>query len=375
MSSYKRKRDEFEDGEDEEPSFGRQILPIADLPHDFDGEPMDGMQYLFTVRRDARQLPHVTRASNPYEVEEPQAVPSERVIPKHPSLPSEEWRSLFETRFKNFRKNVNQPTIDVPFTPQNASRRLMPDKKERDLWWSFLAGKPESDWNPPKQPKKTAAQRRLASLFPAEAPDAPTERKRQESWQTNDQGEVKLASQVDLSESLSTPTGSPTLADIGEAGPSTATSSSSTIVYKPREPMPSLLRRIDERMALHLLMYFTHWINLHLQRPDPSSRPIEAHARWIFALLSKVEDHISADDMNLLRNLARACIALLKELLQTGTPHPESEESTFTDSDGGYMSVRSCWIIVSTVAGVWAQRDLWMDAEDMLKSLGPSAQV
>jgi hypothetical protein len=128
-------------------------------------------------------------------------------------------------------------------------------------------------------------------------------------------------------------------------------------------------------MALHLLMYFTHWINLHLQRPDPSSRPIETHARWIFALLSKVEDHISADDMSLLRNLARACIALLKELLQTKTPRPEPEESASPYSDGGYMSVRSCWIIVSTVAGVWAQRDLWMDAEDMLKSLGPSPEV
>jgi hypothetical protein len=28
----------------------RQILPVANLPIDFDDEPMDGMQYLFTVR-------------------------------------------------------------------------------------------------------------------------------------------------------------------------------------------------------------------------------------------------------------------------------------------------------------------------------------
>lgn len=47
----KRKRDPHDDGSDgEEMAFGKQILPVADLPGDFDGEPMDGLQYLFTVR-------------------------------------------------------------------------------------------------------------------------------------------------------------------------------------------------------------------------------------------------------------------------------------------------------------------------------------
>jgi len=50
MVPFKRKRDEFEDSDDEEPSFGRQILPVANLPEDFNDEPSDGMQYLFTVR-------------------------------------------------------------------------------------------------------------------------------------------------------------------------------------------------------------------------------------------------------------------------------------------------------------------------------------
>jgi len=50
MTPFKRKRDEFEDSDDEEPSFGKQILPVANLPEDFNGEPADGLQYLFTVR-------------------------------------------------------------------------------------------------------------------------------------------------------------------------------------------------------------------------------------------------------------------------------------------------------------------------------------
>jgi len=49
-SLKKRKYDELDELESEELSLGRQILPVADLPDDFDDEPADGMQYLFTVR-------------------------------------------------------------------------------------------------------------------------------------------------------------------------------------------------------------------------------------------------------------------------------------------------------------------------------------
>ncbi|KAG6854901.1 hypothetical protein C0991_012091 [Blastosporella zonata] len=370
MLAFKRKRDEYEDSDDEEPSFGRQTLPVANLPEDFTGEPMDGAQYLFTVRRDARYLPHVTRVANPYETElSLPPKPDNRIIPKHLSLPSEEWRAIFELRFKNFRKNVNQPTISVRFVPLDGNRRLLPDKKERDHWWGFLAGKPESDWNPPNQ---SATVRRLSGLIQhRDALDTSCVNKRQESWQTNEEGEVELVLRLDPSDSLPTPLGSPAPPEFGEPGSSTVTlHAQNTIIYKPREPLPSLLRYIDERTALHLLMYFTHWINVHIQRPDDSSRPIETHARWMFALLSKVDEHISADDMNLLRTLARACIVLLKELVQTQPP----EESPSLDSkNSGYMSTRSCWIILSIIADVWGQRDLWMDAEDMLKSVGTKA--
>ena len=46
----KRKREELDDSDDDEPAYGKQILPVANLPQDFDEEPVDGMQYLFTVR-------------------------------------------------------------------------------------------------------------------------------------------------------------------------------------------------------------------------------------------------------------------------------------------------------------------------------------
>jgi len=52
MAPFKRKRgeDDDDDDDDDDLAYGKQILPVANLPDDFDGEPLDGMQYLFTVR-------------------------------------------------------------------------------------------------------------------------------------------------------------------------------------------------------------------------------------------------------------------------------------------------------------------------------------
>ncbi len=48
--SKKRKRENGRDDDDDATYGLRQILPVANLPIDFDGEPLDGMQYLFLVR-------------------------------------------------------------------------------------------------------------------------------------------------------------------------------------------------------------------------------------------------------------------------------------------------------------------------------------
>lgn len=118
-------------------------------------------------------------------------------------------------------------------------------------------------------------------------------------------------------------------------------------------------------MALHLLMYFTYWINQHLQedRQPPFPRLTHAHFQWIFALLTRVGEHVSADDMNLLRNLTRACIALLKAMIPEQGSSSEMEEK---DIENGQAS---CWMIISVVIAIWGQRDLWIDAEDMLQSI------
>lgn len=94
----------------------------------------------------------------------------------------------------------------------------------------------------------------------------------------------------------------------------------------------------------------------------------------MFALLARVEDHISADDMSLLRNLARACLAILKAKMGARTACSSGEQADHAGSPM-LMSERACWILISTVVGIWAQRDLWTEAEDAVANLASSSST
>lgn len=150
----KRKREELDDSDEDEPAYGKQILPVANLPQGFNEEPADGMQYLFTVRyvhifiyhnsslftfisrRDARQLPDVVRVSNPYEEPEPRSVAATAINPIIQScLPSEEWRELFEFRFQNFRKVCY---LDYTSLPDLHTIFVEPRSTNNTCWTSKL---------------------------------------------------------------------------------------------------------------------------------------------------------------------------------------------------------------------------------------------
>ncbi|KAG8218658.1 hypothetical protein J3R82DRAFT_4323 [Butyriboletus roseoflavus] len=147
----KRKRDELSDSDSDEITPGKQILPVANLPHDFDQDPQDGMQYLFLVRRDARRLPHISRVRNPYEVSEIKV--AHTFTPSSTNfLPHEEWRIAFQRHFSNLRKNLTQATIHIDRDHSGPGRSVIPEKKDRDAWWKFLAGHPESAWSPRARP-------------------------------------------------------------------------------------------------------------------------------------------------------------------------------------------------------------------------------
>ncbi|KIJ70127.1 hypothetical protein HYDPIDRAFT_164269 [Hydnomerulius pinastri MD-312] len=383
----KRKRDEVDD-DSEEIAPGRQILPIADLPDNFDQDPEDGLQYLFLVRRDARRLPHVTRVHNPYEFPEASVAKEVPLRPPVSILPCEEWRAVFQSRFCNLRKNLSQPTIHVHFSLPGSNHRILPEKKDRDAWWKFLTGQPESEWGP----KDRSSRKKSSSLHRMRAfPDASDIEPRKndtaspDMQSTQDRLHSEPQSGSALDATLNPPRMSATQDSVSQCALGTCVSmvscEANTLTspedgqkyltqMTPREVTPNYLREIDHRMAIHLLMYFTHWINVHLQNPSDTSTLISnSHAQWIFALLIKVEDQLSADDMNLLRNLARACLRLVKD------KQDKTEEITLTagsrndsDVEENQTSITdvSCWMLFTAIAGHWGQKDLWTDAEDTL---------
>ena len=111
-------------------------------------------------------------------------------------------------------------------------------------------------------------------------------------------------------------------------------------------------------------MYFAYWINQYLEEPTPRvCKVTETHARWMFALLSRVDDFITADEQSTLRSLARDCMSLIKERMQQAPDEDEeAEESTI-------IGIPSCWMVITAIIGVWGQKDLWMDAEAMLSKV------
>lgn len=344
----KRKRGELEDSDLDEPAPGKQILPVANLSEDFNGDPADGMQYLFLVRRDARRLPHIKRAHNPYEEStRPPVLPVS--APAKGILPCEKWRDSFQSHFRNLRKNLTQPTIHV--RRSSSMQQLIPEKKDRDAWWKFLAGHPESEWSPTSR-----AESRKKSKSIHHAPVV------LESPRNAGQGLDAVLSGVQTTPETH---GDDTQAIfnlppqvMAEPSDSNIQGQQEEVRLIPREATPNRLRGIDHRMSIHLLMYFVHWINLHLQNVDDVSMAItNSHARWILSLLAKVEDTVSADEMSLLRNLARACLGILQTRRDLSAGRVEPAEA---------MSDASCWMVFTAVAGVWGQKDLWADAEAAL---------
>lgn len=110
-------------------------------------------------------------------------------------------------------------------------------------------------------------------------------------------------------------------------------------------------------------MYFTHWINVQFEADTPLPLP-EAYGRWIFILLSRVDDYVTADEMSLLRNLARACMSVIEQSKRRASASAAEEDAPTASPS---MDEGSCWMAITAVVGIWGQRDLWQDAEDMLR--------
>ena len=141
----------------------------------------------------------------------------------------------------------------------------MPDKKERDMWWAFLVGKPESEWNPPKKLKKqnpNAKKPQTCNSGLRAWPDNSSQGSPQEFWQNNDEGEVEHVLTVDPAESLPSPVGTPLSPDsfegIGQL-PSSSHLTPIELALEPRDPTTRILKLIDEVRIF--LLYSQYKVN------------------------------------------------------------------------------------------------------------------
>jgi hypothetical protein len=129
--------------------------------------------------------------------------------------------------------------------------KIMPDKKDRDCWWAFLAGQPEADWNPPKKPKSDASLRRKLNYgrgISLESDLAEDLQSLQETWHINDEGDVELALSNDPIESLPTPSSTPAPPEpLGQAVDHFSTTQDPHMPPSliQREPTPSLMAYVD----------------------------------------------------------------------------------------------------------------------------------
>lgn len=106
------KKDSHTISQESREPFGNQTLPVADLPEDFDGIPLDGSTYLAMVRREAASHPAIFLAqNNPYaKIEE--ATGGLQTLDSNGrgsaandlGLPSEQWRKAFVERFHAMRE-------------------------------------------------------------------------------------------------------------------------------------------------------------------------------------------------------------------------------------------------------------------------------
>lgn len=169
-------------------------------------------------------------------------------------------------------QNFNQTTTSIgPVLPVQS--RLMPEKKDRDLWWAFLSGRAEEEWTPIKKGKQkrvvpqqsTSGAGRAhsnANVFPP-ATDEGGPVADNSSW-NNDEGEVEEVLRLNPAETLPSPIGTPAPLDHLErmTQPSATPAPPSEERLMPRECTTQLLKLIDEACLFRSISFHgTHVVS------------------------------------------------------------------------------------------------------------------
>ncbi|KAI8462079.1 survival motor neuron interacting protein 1-domain-containing protein [Phakopsora pachyrhizi] len=144
--------------------LGSQALPVSDqLRADWDGNPIDGAEYLFTVRF-AKKIPRVIIKEKPQEkpfLKQSRLIksiiksvePDSGLSDLDYSRPSQAWRTQFLNHFISMRKSLNN---HEPYHWElDEDYQRIPSANDRSNWKIFISGKKLlSDNNQFSSPKK-----------------------------------------------------------------------------------------------------------------------------------------------------------------------------------------------------------------------------
>ncbi|KAI5481155.1 hypothetical protein MNV49_005590 [Pseudohyphozyma bogoriensis] len=357
--------------------LGSQVLPVAELDDDFEGEPGDGMEYLFLVRREASTHPSINRVPNPYQApdeteEELLARAAPREVPSN--RPDESWRIAYLKQFEALRERMEAaPPLDTFPRPTHDP---LPPLRDCNAWKTFINGKRVRRAAPPPPPpsEPTLAEAKAALL-------------------------ASLSLDEPSSDTATAPTAAPppTL-DEPEAPPQ----GDEEYSHLPHLPTPYLLLSLDQHTSITVLGHISDWLVERIEEyeqvksyvpstifappslrhrkkgqaaaPPPAAPPKPTtplpplplptphESQWILSLLLRLDSLLTGEDISTLRTLVKTILEVLN------LPEEEDERRGkgglgLNGERGGKEVIAEekamAWMIVAAVTEVWGQKDLW----------------
>ncbi|WFD32500.1 hypothetical protein MSPP1_003548 [Malassezia sp. CBS 17886] len=329
------------------PEYGHAILPVGSVPVQFDGVPADGAQYLAMVRyvvrgastsddsAEASSQPHTMVWQAPPTTEKeharaavpagaPLAVPAEACAGREApaadrAMPTAPWRTVFLERFARLHR-------------RSAKRaRLSPPQWDEARWCEHIHG-------------------HHVGCAAVTSPSPSTE-------STPDDDDDAYDTASSFSDGGETPG-----AREDEASPPSAPLHG----YRFRDTSVALISRMDTDHTLKLLQMLRKWI----QQPHftASSRTAlhPAHAQWIFFLLARLDRRLTGEQIAVLRSLARTC-AMCIIRLRGARARALAPDAVAMGADT-LKQESGAWVVVTIVAGVWGQTDLWEETRRQVAS-------
>ncbi|GAA6028171.1 hypothetical protein JCM8097_006896 [Rhodosporidiobolus ruineniae] len=380
--------------------LGSQVLPVADLEEDWEGDPEDGAQYLALVRREAATHARINRVTNPYEAVVDGA--SAPMVDQPSSRPSQAWREVFVRNFQEARKRMIAAPIHSlePIDPA-----MIPAPRDSDAWRVFINGKRAKAVKPAAATVRANGGAAQAPMKMEQQPLAPPPA---EDVEMNDLEAAKAAILASLEIDTPEPT-QPSAPPIPTPLPTPAPSAPAPAEpaqppeYErlPQLPSPSLLVAIPGPTVIHVLSSLNEWLNERFDAyeealnfvpstifappavrrkpgasaasfksasPAPTKKsppkpplPTAHESHWLLSLLTRLEGLLDGEDLGNLRQLGKTLVQLAEESAKKRPEVPvggRSMERRLQDEEDEEGRAR-CWMVVAAIAGVWKQEDLW----------------